>query len=359
MKSRFRLYRRAKTGVFYLHDGDTGKQESLGTRDRGEAKTLLGVRNEASRQPQLNLQIARTYLAASDPESIKRTWRVPLEELARTKSGATHDRWINVLKDAAFDVIRDLPILETRAENLLKVMEIGTVSTNVFLRRVHNFALDMGWLPWPLIPKKHWPKIKFRDQRAITAEEHQAILNHQSNRDWRAFYQLCWLLGASQTDVAFLAGENVDWEARVVSFTRKKTRSISMVHFGPDVEEVLRTLPTAGAFFPKQRKMNSGHRATEFTRICRRAGVEGVTLHCYRYAWAERAKQCGYPERFAQEALGHNSKAVHRSYSRKAKVKLPSLESFEKQAADAKVIVFPQFRPPVSAPPAPIALPPA
>ncbi len=48
--------------------------------------------------------------------------------------------------------------------------------------------------------------------------------------------------------------------------------------------------------------MNSGHRATEFTRVCRRAGVHGVTLHCYRYAWAERAKQCGYPERFAQEA---------------------------------------------------------
>jgi integrase len=33
----------------------------------------------------------------------------------------------------------------------------------------------------------------------------------------------------------------------------------------------------------------------------------GVTLHCYRYATAERAKQSGYPERFAQEVLGHNS----------------------------------------------------
>ena len=66
----------------------------------------------------------------------------------------------------------------------------------------------------------------------------------------------------------------------------------------------------------------------------------GVTLHCYRYAWAERAKQCGYPERFAQEALGHNRKAVHRAYSRKAKVKLPSLENYEKQAAAGNVIPF-------------------
>lgn len=187
MKSRFRLYRRTKTGVFYIHDGDTGKQESLGTRDCAEAKALLASRNEAIRQPQLNLQIARTYLAASDPQSTQRTWKVPLEELAKTKSGSTHDRWISVLKDTAFDAIRNLTLLETRAEHLLRVMESGTVSTNVFLRRVHNFALDVGWLPWPRIPKKHWPKIKFGEKRAITADEHQAILSHQPKSTWRAY----------------------------------------------------------------------------------------------------------------------------------------------------------------------------
>jgi hypothetical protein len=45
----------------------------------------------------------------------------------------------------------------------------------------------------------------------------------------------------------------------------------------------------------------------------------------------ERAKTCGYPERFAQEALGHNSIAVHRAYAKKAKVKLPSLEEYERK----------------------------
>ena len=59
------------------------------------------------------------------------------------------------------------------------------------------------------------------------------------------------------------------------------------------------------------------------------------------YAWAERAKVCGYPERFAQLALGHNSKAVHRAYARKAKVRLPSLESYERQAADGRIIQLP------------------
>ena len=62
-------------------------------------------------------------------------------------------------------------------------------------------------------------------------------------------------------------------------------------------------------------------------------GIRGVTLHSYRYAWAERAKIVGYPERFAQLALGHNSKAVHRAYARKAQVTLPPLEDYEKNMA--------------------------
>jgi integrase len=74
-----------------------------------------------------------------------------------------------------------------------------------------------------------------------------------------------------------------------------------------------------------------GDRATEFKQRCEGLKITGVTLHSYRYAWAERALQCGYPERFAQQALGHNSKAVHHAYSKRAEVTVPSLEDWEKQ----------------------------
>lgn len=63
-----------------------------------------------------------------------------------------------------------------------------------------------------------------------------------------------------------------------------------------------------------------------------------MTLHSYRYAWAERAKTAGYPERFAMEALGHNSQAVHRAYAKGARVKLPALEDYEKSMAGDNVI---------------------
>jgi integrase len=79
--------------------------------------------------------------------------------------------------------------------------------------------------------------------------------------------------------------------------------------------------------------IRANDRVTEFTELCRQLGIVGVTLHSFRYAWAERAKTCGRPERFAQEALGHDSKAVHRAYAKRAWMKIPSLEDYEQRAA--------------------------
>ena len=99
------------------------------------------------------------------------------------------------MKDKAFDLIRNLPILETRSAHFLKVLEIGTVSTNVYLRRIHNFALDMNWLPWSVLPKRQWPKVKFKEKRAITLEEHQRIIAAEVNPERKALYQLVLALG--------------------------------------------------------------------------------------------------------------------------------------------------------------------
>jgi integrase len=104
---------------------------------------------------------------------------------------------------------------------------------------------------------------------------------------------------------------------------------------------VLRSLPARGPLFPYLRGVRAADRATEFKQRCRGLKISGVTLHSYRYAWAERAKSAGYPERFAQQALGHNSKAVHRAYARHAHVIIPSLGEYETQAEAQRVIPFP------------------
>ena len=342
MKRRFILYRRKLGGTFYLEDTETRKQESLGTKDRAEATALLNARNESVRQPQLNLQIAKAYLAGSDSGVSTRTWQNALDAIVETKTGSTQDRWRRAAKEKALDLIRDRVIIETQAEHLLSCLKAGTVSTNLHLRKLHNFCLSMNWLPWPIIPKRLWPEIKFRPRRAITAEEHLLIIERERNPERRNFYELCWHLGGSQADIANLKAEDIDWPNRTIAYARQKTGSLAMIHFGEEIEAVLRRLPLTGPLFPYLGTVRSGDRATEFKQRCDGLGIKGVSLHSYRYAWAERAKQCGYPERFAQEALGHNSKAVHRAYARKAKVKLPSLESYERQMAEGRIIPLPQ-----------------
>ena len=48
--------------------------------------------------------------------------------------------------------------METQPESLLTVMKNGTVATNVFLRRMHNFAVDMNWLLGPILPKSFFKR---------------------------------------------------------------------------------------------------------------------------------------------------------------------------------------------------------
>jgi integrase len=155
----------------------------------------------------------------------------------------------------------------------------------------------------------------------------------EANPERKVFYQLCWHLGASQGDIASLKGEDIDWADSTVSFFRKKTGVPVLVHLGGEALNLLKDLPGEGPLFPYLSRVRAGDRATEFKQRCRQLQIEGVTLHSYRYAWAERAKVAGYPERFAQEALGHNSKAVHRAYAKRALMKLPSLQEYEERAA--------------------------
>ena len=57
--------------------------------------------------------------------------------------------------------------------------------------------------------------------------------------------------------------------------------------------------------------MSTNSRSYNFCKLLKRAGIEGVSLHSYRYALAQRARKAGYQQRWAQTALGNNSKAVH------------------------------------------------
>jgi integrase len=329
MKQRFILFRRA--GIFYCEDTTSGKQTSLRTKSESEAVTLLNIKNEATRQPAMNLQIAQVYLQHADPTLMQRTWRNVMDAMFPLKTGPTQARWKAAMRDKAFDFIRSRKLIETASEHFLQVLNAGTVSTNMFLRRLHNFAVGMHWLPWPVLPKRRWPAVHHKERRAVTFEEHQQIIERERNPEIRAYYQFLWHLGGSQSDIAELTAEDVDWNDRTISYRRNKTDVPVVISFGAEASALLEALPKSGPLFPRMARIKENHRAKMFIKRLRTVGIIGISMHSYRYAWAERAKTVGMPERFAQQALGHSSKAFARAYSKKAKVIVPSLEDYERK----------------------------
>ena len=285
MKLAFRLYRRG--GVYYCQHNQTGRQESLRTSDAGEAARLLHARNEASRMAGLNLAIARAYMVAADPRMPERTWKEVIDFMCDTrKGGATRDRLITASKDKALASLWAMRVVETRPDQLLTTLRQGTVSTNVFFRRVYNFALDMGWLPASILPKKKWPRIVYGDKRGITEEEHRRIVARETNQERRDYYELLWHTGGSQTDVASIHAEDIDWTGRIIFYRRKKNKEYAMPRFGDQAAVMLKRRPNLGPLFPYLITVREADRATEFKQRCDGLGIKGITLHSYRYAWA-------------------------------------------------------------------------
>ncbi|HXR48952.1 MAG TPA: hypothetical protein VN784_16065 [Candidatus Limnocylindrales bacterium] len=67
MKRRYRLTRRGIRGDrFYCVDTTTGKRISLRTANEEAARQIVEAKNQSERQPVLNLQIAKAYLAGTD-----------------------------------------------------------------------------------------------------------------------------------------------------------------------------------------------------------------------------------------------------------------------------------------------------
>ncbi len=331
MKSRFILFNRA--GVFYSEDTVTRKQHSLRTKDEAEAIVLLNAKNESFRQPVLNMQIARAYLTASDPAIAVRTWQTVMEQMQTHGKDSSKTRYIRAMKATAFDGLRQKPLIQTNAEDFLAVLKEGKVSVSHFLKRLHNLALALGWIAVPVLPPKLWPKPEFKPKRAITLEEHRRILAAELNRERNLYYQLLWEIGASQSDAAALTAKNIDRTSNTLFYARMKTGTPAQLAISRNLAAILDELPKSGLLFPNIYESQANLRAADFYYLCKRLKIKGVTLHSYRYAWAERAKTCGYPERFAQEALGHNSKAVHRAYARRANVVIPAMEDYELRMA--------------------------
>lgn len=104
---------------------------------------------------------------------------------------------------------------------------------------------------------------------------------------------MLWHLGGSQSEIATLSAKDIDWNERTISYRRGKTGVISLISFGEELAAILRTLPSSGLLFLALARIQGKHRAKLFIKRLQTVGITGISLHSYRYAWAERAKEAG------------------------------------------------------------------
>src|SRR5712675_180391 len=245
---KYRLFRR-RNGVFYWQANDSAKQGTLRTTDRRDAERVLNAMNESHREPTLNLNLARAYLAAHDPRMAKRTWQAVMDEMATHGIPSTQARCARGFRSKAYDPMRNKSLVQTTGEDLLTIVHANGNCVTHYLRRLHNLALDLGWLPWPILAKRAWPKIRSESKRAITAEEHGAVIASEKNPQRRAYYELLYETGAAQTDAANLTVENIDWTNGILVYYRKKLGPFSepaRLTIGRKLKTLLLSLPSSG-----------------------------------------------------------------------------------------------------------------
>lgn len=345
------ILKRKPSGTLYA-ENIHGDRLSLRTKNRKMAEEILRGYQASVEKPNFAYKVGLAYLGETDPEAENRTWLDVIDAyIKRSAAGPTRNRLETAKKDKALRKILKLNILQDRPRQaglFFEALNSGRISTNVFLRRFHNFALDMGWIPAPIIPRRQWPKVRYAAKKAITVEQYRQIVDREQNPEKQAFYHLLWHLGGSQTDIAILTAEAIDWTNRTVNFPRKKNHQSCAQRFGDECAAVLEKLPKQGLLLPSIARLGEGDRATYFTLRCRTLGIQGISLHSFRYSWAERAAAAGMPERYAMMALGHKSRAIAQAYSKNLAATIDSLEVLtKKREADLKAaapVISPDFR---------------
>lgn len=324
-------------GYYYSEDAVTRQQKSLHTKDRSQAQVLLSVKNQEYDLPAFNMAMARSYLQGTHPHLISMTWGKVLDCFVEGLAVSKRSSWESLQKSTLFSVIRNHTLFETEPFHFWRVLRHPEAkpATQHWLKRLQAYALDSGWLLNPVFLKKMWPKLRKKPRRAITSEEHRRIVEAEPDLERRQYYEMLWLTGGAQTDVACFHNDYLDKPTYTLCYQRKKMRTRNggycCVPIGKQIQALLDQLPKEGALFPKIRLEKASERARRFQRLCKKLQIQDVTLHCYRYALAERARWAEVPIKEAMAYLGHKRFMGHQGYAKNARTVSFPLEYYEEK----------------------------
>ncbi len=240
------------------------------------------------------------------------------------------ERKLKEFKQLHLGKLREIPFSQTTDLDFLEVLQNGGKYTQDTLKILQNAALDERLITVPILRKRRWPPIRRKDKRAITWSEHRMLTTNIRQVPWVRYLEVLWETGASQGDAANFRLEDIRDD--VLEYRRQKTGTRAAFRLSKGFLEIVRATRrgrTTGFILPRIQSICSKDRSWIFHKHCKRLGVEvgerGVSLHSYRYAWAERAFEQGVSERLAKIGLGHNSSAIHHYYAKGASVVAPVL----------------------------------
>ena len=134
-------------------------------------------------------------------------------------------------------------------------------------------------------------------------------------KDRRDMYDLVVVLldtGARYNEIASLKWKDVDLRKKEIHLYRPKVRNESILHMTGRVHQVLtrrfNEKSTAQQHVFTAEDGSAGKYAPgPFNSACKRAGIEGITLHSLRHTFASRLAQSGLSLQEIQSLLGHTS----------------------------------------------------
>ena len=294
------------------------------------------------------------HLAHCNPTWNTTTWDDVFKDILKRgrRNGGMHGAsTIRTIKsgwnNSCWNFIREKRLIETEPRDLLNPLRGKGMGIMQLIRRMHEHAVGYQMIPYPIVGSKMWPVYDNKPMSmAITEEQHTKVIDRittmrrnrwsdetadQWRSEWIAYLWILWFTGASNKDAAELKAENINWRDMVIEFSRSKWVNKDKLEpcrivIGPRFAEVLRALPKDGLLLPILGNKNTSKRYDFFHKQTVALEIEGISIHGYRYAFAERSKENGMSIEDRMATLGHNTYEVHRNYGRTAKVVPVSIE---------------------------------
>lgn len=119
------------------------------------------------------------YLSAKSPELMERTWADVIARYAQGGPPESVDRKTRAFRSQPFARLLKAKLIDTEADHLFAVPEHKKAgnAAHHYMRRIHNYAVHLGWLLAPVMADAAWPPVRKKHYEAIAEEEQRRYTN--------------------------------------------------------------------------------------------------------------------------------------------------------------------------------------